>query len=114
MKKGYFLLNMAGLFIIICLLAFRPKKIHYLPISVNPVATGRPTFETKGIVNILIDSSEAADYIDIYRKRVRRPLGLINDKLSKAVWFDTAAFNLLNKYIENPDSALDGVRMNFI
>jgi hypothetical protein len=71
-------------------------------------------FTRPGIGNILISDSLAKVYMNLYQRRVRTPVGIINDKLSKAVWFDTVAFNVLSDYIKAPNSTISGVRMYMI
>jgi len=73
-------------------------------------------FAKTGYANVIIDRETAEKYIGIYEDKIRRPvLGIINDKLSHAVWLDSAAINFLARYIKDSSQyQIDGVRVHFI
>lgn len=67
-----------------------------------------------GMGNILIDSQTTYRYKSNFSSKIRRfPLGVINDKISKSVWFDREAIKFLAKYLEESKD-LDGVRIHMI
>lgn len=71
-------------------------------------------FSKLGIGNVLIDSVTTYKYKEIYERKIRKPtLGITNDKITQAVWFDRAAIEMLYKALE-ADKKLDGVRFHFI
>lgn len=82
--------------------------------TAEPVKEQKVDFVKAGFGNILIDSQTAYKYKDIFEKNIRRPtLGIINDKISQAVWFNREAILLLADSLRKYQD-LDGVRIHLM
>lgn len=83
--------------------------------TANAEAASETDYSMLGFGNILIDSPTTYKYKTNFEDRIRRfPLGVINDKISKSVWFSKDAIKLLASYLLADSNNLDGARIHFI
>jgi len=114
MKKEISIIAIILISIILCSCTNKKTGTAAKQESADTTNSNKFDYTKEGMGNILIDSVTTYKYKDIFESKIRRPLYVVNDKVSQSVWFDKDAILLLADYLRADSNNLDGVRIHFM